>query len=188
MSIVSLLPWGCYHHYPCPPHPCRPRPPRFLLCPCCCRLHCPCCCRPLMPPVCCKCPSIGSMPLVHRCRSRCSLSSASVAATATCGSLHHYGWLLRCCIGTSTLLSMSQPPSLLPLLRDCYCPSTLGSNPVRIRKRHKKSIFIYGTTDWKKQIWTKFLASLDLQWSLTKLKKELRQSKGLSICHHFEFN
>jgi hypothetical protein len=54
----------------------------------------------------------------------------------------------------------------------------LRKNPFRRRKRQKKSIFIYGTRNRKKQIWTEFLASLDLEPSLTKTKKELRQSSS----------
>jgi hypothetical protein len=52
----------------------------------------------------------------------------------------------------------------------------LWRNPFRRRTRQKKSIFIYGTTNWKKRIWTKFLASPDLEGLLTKTKKELQQS------------
>ena len=38
------------------------------------------------------------------------------------------------------------------------------------------SIFIYGTTNRTKRIWTEYLASPDLEQSLTKTKKQLRQA------------
>jgi hypothetical protein len=73
MSIVSLLSRGSFRHHPHRPHPCPLQPPRFLCCPRCRRLHCPCRCRPPVPPVRCECPSTGSMLLVCRLSSRCSL-------------------------------------------------------------------------------------------------------------------
>jgi hypothetical protein len=43
-------------------------------------------------------------------------------------------------------------------------------------KETKKLNFIYGTTIRTKQIWNNFSASPDLERSLTKTKKELRQT------------
>ncbi len=40
MSIVSLLPWGSFHHQPRHPHPLHPRP-HFICCPHFRHLHCP---------------------------------------------------------------------------------------------------------------------------------------------------
>jgi hypothetical protein len=54
--------------------------------------------------------------------------------------------LLRRCIGTSALLSLSQLPSLLPSLRDCYHPSTLAEESTQKKEKAEKFIFIYGTT------------------------------------------
>jgi hypothetical protein len=86
---------------------------------------------------------MGSTPLVRRCRSRCSLSSTSGAAAATRGSLLHNGWLLRRRIGTSTLLSLSQLPSSLPSLRDCYRPSTLTEESSQKKEKAEKVYFYF---------------------------------------------
>jgi hypothetical protein len=84
---------------------------------------------------------MGSTPLIRRCRIRCSLLSASGAAAATRGSLLHNGWLLHRRIGTSTLLSLSQPPSSLPSLRDCYRPSTLTEESTQKKEKAEKVSF-----------------------------------------------
>jgi hypothetical protein len=47
---------------------------------------------------------------------------------------------------------------------------------VQMKKTQKSSIFIYGTTNQTKQIWTGYLASPDLEQLLTKTKKKLRQA------------
>jgi len=44
----------------------------------------------------------------------------------------------------------------------------------------KKSVFIYGNTSRESRIWTNFLASPDLERSLTKTKIELRQPPNAS--------
>ncbi len=48
-------------------------------------------------------------------------------------------------------------------------------NLYKIEKTLKSSIFIYVTTNPKWRIWTELLASPDLELSLTKTKKDLRQ-------------
>jgi hypothetical protein len=49
--------------------------------------------------------------------------------------------LLRHCIGTSTLLSLLQPPSLLPSLCDCYRPSTLTEESNQKKEKAEKVYF-----------------------------------------------
>jgi hypothetical protein len=49
--------------------------------------------------------------------------------------------LLRRCIGTSALLSLSQLPSSLPALRDCYRPSTLAEESDQKKKKAEKVYF-----------------------------------------------
>ena len=44
------------------------------------------------------------------------------------------------------------------------------------KEKQEKSIIIYGTRIDKSAIWTRFLASLDLERSLTKTKDELQQA------------
>jgi hypothetical protein len=67
--------------------------------------------------------------------------SASGATAATRGSLLHNGWLLRHLIGTSTLLSLSQLPSSLPSLHDCYRPSTLTEESTQKKEKAEKVYF-----------------------------------------------
>jgi hypothetical protein len=49
--------------------------------------------------------------------------------------------LLRRRIGTSTLLSLLQPLSLLPTLHDCYCPSTLMEESSQKKEKAEKVYF-----------------------------------------------
>ncbi len=44
------------------------------------------------------------------------------------------------------------------------------------KEKEKTSFFIYGTKIWSKRIWTEYSASPDLELSLAKTKKELRQA------------
>jgi hypothetical protein len=44
-------------------------------------------------------------------------------------------------IGTSAFLSLLQPPSLLPLLHDCYHPSTLNGESAQKKKKAEKVYF-----------------------------------------------
>jgi hypothetical protein len=62
-----------------------------------------------------------------------------------------------------------------------HCPhfpvcKHLRRNPLRRKKRQKKSIFIYGNNFKEKQIFIWFSANPDLEQSLTKTKKELQQA------------
>ncbi len=60
-------------------------------------------------------------------------------------------------------------------------PRTVES--VQMKKTQKSSIFIYGSTPKESGLWTDFLASPDLERSLTKTKKELRQTPILYFIH-----
>jgi hypothetical protein len=59
--------------------------------------------------------------------------------------------LLRRRISTSALLSLSQPPSSLPLLRDCYCPSTLTEESNQKKKKAEKVYFYLRHNKLKKE-------------------------------------
>jgi hypothetical protein len=78
--------------------------------------------------------------------------------------------------GTSTLLSLLQPPSSLPSLCDCYRPSTLMEESVKKKKKAEKVYFYLRHKKLKK-------ANLDRVFSESrsgtiahKNKKELWQS------------
>ncbi len=54
-----------------------------------------------------------------------------------------------------------------------------------MKKTQKSSIFIYGTTNQTKRIWTEYLASPDLEQLLTKTKKNYSKHPMFLLLSHF---
>jgi hypothetical protein len=59
---------------------------------------------------------------------------------------------------------------------------------VQMKKTQKSSIFIYGTTNRTKRIWTEYLASPDLEQSLTKTKKKLVSTNSCALFENYYSN
>jgi hypothetical protein len=60
-------------------------------------------------------------------------------------------------------------------------------NRTEEEKHLKNLFFIYGTTFQKNRIWTEYLASPDLEQSLTEIKKELLQAPIAHFISHVIF-
>ncbi len=132
MSIVSLLPRGSFHHHPCHPHLRHPQPPRFLCHPHChclhCPRHCPWAARLLSadagavaasrPPVELLLPLVALYFIMADCY---------VVASAPVPSFHCHSRRHRC----HHFMIVTAHPHL-------------RRNPLKRKKRQKKSIFIYG--------------------------------------------
>ena len=63
---------------------------------------------------------------------------------------------------------------------ECKSNLYLRRNQYKRKEKEKTSFFIYGTKTWSKRIWTEYSASPDLELSLAKTKKELRQAPSVA--------
>jgi hypothetical protein len=78
------------------------------------------------------------------------------------------------------IVTLSHRPQSPPLIvADCNRLATLTEESVQKKKKAEKVYFYLRQNKLKKQIWTKFSASPDLERLLTKTKKELRQSPSV---------